>query len=33
MQTKLARIAEVAKEKPKEKFTTLHHLLNEELLT
>ncbi len=33
MQTKLARIAEIAKEKPKEQFTSLYHLLNEELLT
>lgn len=33
MQTKLARIAEIAKEKPKEQFTSLYHLLNEVLLT
>lgn len=33
MQTKLARIAESAKEKPKEQFTSLYHLLNEEMLT
>lgn len=33
MQTKLARIAEIAKEKPKEQFTSLYHLLNEEMLT
>lgn len=33
VQTKLARIAEIAKEKPKEQFTSLYHLLNEELLT
>jgi RNA-directed DNA polymerase len=33
METKLARIAKIAKEKPKVKFTTLYHLLNEELLT
>lgn len=33
MQTKLARIAEIAKENPKEQFTSLYHLLNEELLT
>lgn len=33
MQTKLARIAEIAKEKPNEQFTSLYHLLNEELLT
>lgn len=32
MQTKLARIAELAKEKPKEIFTSLYHMLNEELL-
>lgn len=32
MQTKLARIAAIAKEKPNEKFTSLYHLLNEELL-
>jgi RNA-directed DNA polymerase len=33
MQTKLARIAEIAKEKPKELFTSMYHLLNEEMLT
>ncbi len=33
MQTKLARIAEIAKENPKEQFTSLYHLLNEDLLT
>jgi RNA-directed DNA polymerase len=33
VQTKLARIADVAKVKPKEQFTSLYHLLNEELLT
>ena len=33
VQTKLARIAEIAKENPKEQFTSLYHLLNEELLT
>jgi group II intron reverse transcriptase/maturase len=33
MQTKLARIAKIAKEKPNEQFTSLYHLLNEELLT
>lgn len=33
MQTKLARIANIAKENPKESFTSLYHLLNEELLT
>ncbi|MNN03405.1 Group II intron-encoded protein LtrA [compost metagenome] len=32
METKLARIAEMAKSKPKESFTSLYHLLNEELL-
>ncbi|MFD1177643.1 hypothetical protein ACFQ3W_15220 [Paenibacillus puldeungensis] len=32
MQTKLARIAELAKAKPKESFTALYHLLNEGLL-
>lgn len=33
MQIKLSRIAEIAKENPKEQFTSLYHLLNEELLT
>lgn len=33
MQTKLARIANIAKENPKESFTSLYHLLNVELLT
>ncbi|WP_229521543.1 reverse transcriptase domain-containing protein [Paenibacillus monticola] len=33
MQTKLARIAEIAKENSEEQFTSLYHLLNEELLT
>lgn len=33
MQTKLVRIAEIAKENPKEQFTSLYHLLNQELLT
>ncbi|KAF1083996.1 hypothetical protein SPSYN_02908 [Sporotomaculum syntrophicum] len=33
MQTKLVRIAEIAKENPKEQFTSLYHFLNEELLT
>lgn len=28
METKLARIAQVAKERPKEKFTSLAHLIN-----
>lgn len=32
MLTKLDRIAEIAKEKPKEKFTSLAHLINEEML-
>lgn len=32
METKLARIAEVARTKPKERFTTLAHLLNEDML-
>ena len=31
METKLARIAEIAKSKPKEKFTSLYHLLNKEM--
>ena len=31
METKLARIAEIAKERPKEKFTSLYHLLNKEM--
>lgn len=33
METKLARIAEIAKDKPKEQFTSLYHLLNKEMLT
>ncbi|WP_219620939.1 hypothetical protein [Bacillus sp. V3-13] len=33
MQTNLARIAKIAKESPQEQFTSLYHLLNEELLT
>lgn len=33
METKLARIAEISKERPKEKFTSVYHLLNKELLT
>ena len=33
METKLARIAEIAKAKPKERFTSLAHLVNETLLT
>jgi RNA-directed DNA polymerase len=32
METKLARIAEIAKREPKERFTSLYHLLNVELL-
>ena len=32
MLTKLAKIAELAKAKPKEQFTSLAHLINEELL-
>jgi len=32
METKLARIAETAKAKPKEQFTSLYHLLNKEML-
>lgn len=32
METKLARIAEIAKNEPKERFTSLYHLLNVELL-
>lgn len=32
METKLARIAEVAKTRPEEKFTSLAHLINEEML-
>ncbi|MEA4900717.1 RNA-directed DNA polymerase [Desulfitobacterium sp.] len=32
MITKLAGIAEVAKHKPKEKFTSLAHLINEDML-
>ena len=32
METKLDRIAEIAKERPSEKFTSLAHLLNEEML-
>jgi len=32
METKLARTAEIAKRKPKEKFTSLYHLINQELL-
>lgn len=32
METKLARIAEIAKRKPNEQFTSMYHLLNKELL-
>ena len=32
METKLARIAEISKDKPKEIFTSVYHLLNKELL-
>lgn len=32
METKLARIAQISKEKPKEIFTSIYHLLNEEML-
>lgn len=32
METKLARIAEIAKENPKERFTSLYHHLNKEML-
>ena len=32
MDTKLARIAQISREKPKEVFTSVYHLLNEELL-
>jgi len=32
MKTKLERIAEIAKEKPKERFTSLAHLLEERML-
>ena len=32
METKVSRIAEIARTKPKESFTSLYHLLNEELL-
>lgn len=32
METKLAKIAQVAKERPKEQFTSLAHLLNVEML-
>lgn len=32
VETKLARIAQISKEKPKEVFTSIYHLLNEEML-
>ena len=32
METKLARIAEISKERPKEVFTSVYHLINLELL-
>ena len=32
METKLARIAEIAKANPKERFTSLIHLINKEML-
>ena len=32
METKLARIAQIAKERPKEKFTSLAHLIDEDML-
>lgn len=32
METKLVKIAEIAKEKPKERFTSLYHYLNKEML-
>lgn len=32
METKLAKISEIAKDKPKERFTSLYHLLNREML-
>ena len=32
METKLARIAELAKARPQEKFTSLAHLLSKEML-
>ena len=32
METKLIRIAQIAKERPKEVFTSLYHHLNEEIL-
>lgn len=32
METKLARIAEISKEKPQEIFTSIYHYLNKDLL-
>ena len=32
METKLARITQISREKPKEIFTSIYHLLNEEML-
>ena len=32
METKLARIAEISKQKPKEMFTSIYHLINKDLL-
>lgn len=32
METKLVKIAEIARENPKERFTSLYHLLNKEML-
>lgn len=32
METKLARIAQISREKPKEVFTSIYHLLNKEML-
>ena len=32
METKLARIAEISKDRPKEVFTSIYHFLNKDLL-
>ncbi len=32
VETKLTRIAQISKDKPKEVFTSVYHLLNEEML-
>ena len=32
VETKLARITQISREKPKEVFTSIYHLLNEEML-